>query len=92
MGAAFEIEPKSTKRLLTYFSLAVDEAKLVRSLNVSREKVNRLKSERSNSQRLEFLIYEIDHIVTKLEVVRLRASFDKGYKNFTDRFFANKFL
>jgi len=69
-----QITPTSTARLLTCLGLAIDETKLVRSINESREVIERLESEDPYSHRLLFLNRELSNLETRLIKTRRKAS------------------
>ena len=73
MSDPSEIEPVSTEQLLTCLGLAIDEAKLLRSLIESRELAARLKQENPFSDRLVYLNREIAYLEKKLAEVRRKA-------------------
>jgi len=74
MNISPQIEPVSTERLLTCLGLAIDEAKLVRSIIKSRDTAKKLKMEKPFSQSLVFLNREIEYLEAKLVQVRSRAN------------------
>lgn len=69
-----QIEPRSTARLLTCMSLAIDETKLLRSINKTRLLVRQLEVEHPSSHRLIFLKKEMSTLETRLIQVRSKAS------------------
>jgi len=69
-----QIEPASTGRLLICLGLAIDEAKLVRSLIQSKDLVHTLKAENPISDRLIHLNREINYLEKKLAEVRCQAN------------------
>ncbi len=69
-----QIEPVSTEHLLTCLGLAIDEAKLVRSLIQSQDLARVLKEEKPFSERLIYLNKEIQYLETKLTDVRSNAN------------------
>jgi hypothetical protein len=69
-----QIEPASTCSLLACLGLAIDEAKLVRSLIQSKDMVRQLKAEKSFSDRLIHLNREIKYLEKKLAEVRCQAN------------------
>ena len=73
MSEAFEIESVSTEHLLTCLGLAIDEAKLLRSLIESKEMAALLKQEQPFSDRLVYLNREITYLEKKLAEVRRKA-------------------
>lgn len=74
MSTALTIEPTSTVQLLSCMALAIDEAKLVRSLIESTNRVNILKTNDPCSSRSIYLTREITHIEAKLIQVRNKAA------------------
>ena len=77
MRAAHQIEPTSTDRLLTCLGLAIDEAKLGRSIINSRDLAYKLKTEKSLPERLAHIDREIVYLEAKLAEVREKAN--QGY-------------
>lgn len=69
-----QIEPASTGRLLACLGLAIDEAKLVRSLIQSRDLAHKLKVKNPFSDRLIHLNREIRYLEKKLAEVRCQAN------------------
>ncbi len=67
-------EPVSTDRLLTSLTLAIEEAKLVRSIIESKSIADLLKSEQPLSKRLAHINREIEYLETKLAQLRSRAN------------------
>ena len=61
-----QIEPASTEHLLACLGLAIDEAKLVRSIIKSKDMAYKLKTKNPFSQRLVNLNREIAHLETDL--------------------------
>jgi hypothetical protein len=74
MNISPQIEPVSTKHLLACLGLAIDEAKLVRSLIQSKDTARKLKKENPLSKRSIHLNLEIDYLEAKLVEVRSRAN------------------
>ena len=74
MNVSPQIEPTSTDRLLTCLGLAIDEAKLVRSIIESKDMAHKLKNEKPLSEKLCHLIREIEYLEVKLAKVRSRAN------------------
>ena len=66
MSDPSEIESVSTEQLLNCLGLAIDEAKLLRSLIESRELAAKLKREDPFSDRLVYLNREITYLEKKL--------------------------
>ena len=69
-----QIEPTSTARLLKCMSLAIDETKLLRSINKSKLMVKQLEAENPSSHRLIFLKKEISNLEARLTKIRHKAS------------------
>ncbi len=67
------MKPVSTEQLLTDLGLAVDEAKLVRSLIKSQDLARKLKKENPFSERLIYLNKEIKYMEDQLTKVRSKA-------------------
>ena len=67
-----EPELPSTEQLLTDLSLAIDEAKLVRSLIKSQDLARKLKEENPFSERLIYLNKEVRYMEDKL--IKLRKA------------------
>ncbi|MDH3635350.1 MAG: hypothetical protein OES20_11670 [Gammaproteobacteria bacterium] len=74
MNVSLQIEPTSTNRLLTCLGLAIDEAKLVRSIIESKDLAHKLKNEKPLSEKLRRLNREIEYLEAKLAKVRSRAN------------------
>ena len=74
MDISPQITPTSTAGLLTCLGLAIDETKLVRSINDSREVIKQLESDDPLSHRLLFLRKEISNLETRLAKIRRKAS------------------
>lgn len=74
MDTSPQIEPASTARLLTCLGLAIDETKLVRSINSSRELLKQFEANNPSSHRLLFLRKEISNLEARLTEVRSKAS------------------
>jgi hypothetical protein len=68
-----EIEPVSTEHLLNCLGLAIDEARLLRSLIESKQMAARLRQEQAFSDRLIYLNREISYLEKKLAEVRRQA-------------------
>ena len=71
-----QIELTSKDRLLTCLGLAIDEAKLVRSLIESKDRAGQLKANDPFSQQLIYLNKEINYLEVKLTQVRRTANGD----------------
>ena len=69
-----QIQPVSTGRMLSCLGLAIDEAKLVRSLIQSKDMIHQMKAEKSFSDRLNHLNREIKYLEKKLAEVRYQAN------------------
>ena len=69
-----QIEPTSTARLLTCMSMAIDEIKLLRSINKSKLMFKQLEAENPSSHRLIFLKKEISNLEARLTKIRRKAS------------------
>ena len=74
MNPSTQIEPTSADHLLTCLDLAIDEARLVRSLIKSKEMALKLKDKNPFSDRLLFLNVEIPYLEAKLIQVRCMAN------------------
>ena len=74
MDTSPQIEPASTARLLRCLGLAIDETKLVRSINISREMMRQLEANNPSSHRLLFLSKEIPSLEARLAEIRSKAS------------------
>jgi len=73
MNISPQIEPRSSKHLLICLGLAIDEAKLVRSIVMSRQRADQLISEEAVYDRLGYLNREIEYLEMKLQEVRKQA-------------------
>ena len=69
-----QIEPTSTTRLLSCLGFAIDETKLIRSINKSREAIEQLEADNPSSHRLLFLKREVSSLETRLAKIRNKAS------------------
>jgi hypothetical protein len=69
-----QMEPTSTDRLLTSLGLAIDEAKLIRSIVKSENIVNKVETEKPISRRLLLLNREIELLETKLTRMRSQVN------------------
>lgn len=74
MDISPQIEPTSTGRLLTCLGLAIDETKLIRSINESRKVFAQLETDDPSSHRLLFLEKEISNLEARLAKIRRKAS------------------
>ncbi len=68
-----QIEPTSTKRVLSCMALAIDETKLVRSIIKSRDMASKLRKDNLFTQRFSYLNQEITNLESKLVLVRNKA-------------------
>ena len=66
-------EPASTDRLLASLALAIEEARLVRSIIESQGIADRLRSEKPVSTRLARIDREIEYLESRLAQLRNRA-------------------
>ncbi len=73
MRAAHQIEPTSTDRILKCLGLAIDEARLVRSINESRDMADELKTKQRSPERLAYIDREIEYLDARLAEVRKKA-------------------
>ena len=73
MNEPSEKEPASTEHLLTCMGLAIDEARLLRSLIESKQLAARLKQDQPFSDRLVYLNREITYLEKKLAELRRKA-------------------
>ena len=78
-----QIEPTSTARILTCMSLAIDETKLLISINQSKLVVEQLEAVNPSSHRLIFLKKEISNLETRLIQVRSKARRMRTITNLT---------
>ena len=74
MNSQTETKLVSPESLLSLLELAVEEAKLVRSIADCRETMQKLKSEESGSQRIAQLIREVSIMELKLTNVRRKTN------------------
>ena len=74
MNSSPKNELASTDHLLTCLDLAIDEAKLIRSLIKSKEMAFKLKDKNPFSDRLLFLNVEIPYLEAKLIQLRSMAN------------------
>jgi len=74
MGTLPQIEPVSTKHLLACLGLAIDEAKLIRSLIQSKEMADKLERDNPFSDQSIRLNREITYLESKLAEVRSKVS------------------
>ncbi len=65
--------PASKRRILANLPLAIDEAKLLRSLTVSKELAQKLEQNNPDSNRLQFIEKEIMYLESELENVHRQA-------------------
>jgi hypothetical protein len=78
MISSSQTEPVSTEHLLMCLGLAIDEAKLVRSLIQMQDLARKLKIEKPSSDRLRHMNQEIDKLEHKLVEVRKRSQSHRG--------------
>ena len=74
MDTSPQIEPTSTASLLMSLSLAIDEIKLIRSIENSTAMTKQLELEKPSSHRLLFLKREISTLEARLVKIRSKAS------------------
>ena len=74
MNLSHQIEPASTDRLLACLSLAIDEAKMVKSLIQMKKQAQSLRENTPFSKRLVFLNREISCLERKIGEVRKQAN------------------
>ena len=74
MDTSPHIEPTSTARILACLSLAIDETKLIRSIENSSAMIKQLEAEDPSSHRLLFLKKEITNLETRLANIRITAN------------------
>jgi hypothetical protein len=67
------IDPLTTSHVLQKLSLAIDEIKLVRSINSIKEQVNSPDAEQLESGRRRYLISELRFLNKRLKAVRDKA-------------------
>lgn len=67
-------EPASTDRLLASLTLAIEEARLVRSIIESKGIADRLRSEKPVSRRLAHIDREIEYLESRLAQLRNRTN------------------
>ena len=67
------IDPLTTKRVLQKLGLAIDEIKLVRSINSINEQVSSPDAEQLESGRRRYLISELRVLNKRLQAVRDKA-------------------
>lgn len=77
MDTSPQIEPTSTSRVLACLGLAIDETKLLRSINNSSAMIKRLETEDPASHRLLFLKKEMSNLEARLAKIRSQASRNK---------------
>ena len=68
------IDPTSTSQLLNNLNLAIDETKLVRTINSMQEDIYKIESASGPSKRTQFLRQEVFRLQTKLEDIRNQVS------------------
>jgi hypothetical protein len=69
-----QIDPLSTNGVLQKLGLAIDEIKLVRSINSISEQVRSSGAEQLESGRHQYLLSELRFLSKRLQVVREKAS------------------
>ena len=74
MDTSPQIEPASTARLLRCLGLAIDETKLIKSINESKKMFAQLETHDPSSHRLLFLKKEISNLEARLTKIRRKAS------------------
>ena len=74
MNVTYQIDPASTDRLLTCLDLAIEEAKLVKSLIETKSITDNLEIVKQRSKRPMNLDRDIDYLEKKLAEVRNQAS------------------
>jgi hypothetical protein len=74
MNTSHQIEPTATARLLTCLGLAIDETKLIRSINQSSEVIRQLEADDPGAHRLIFLRRELSSLEARLGKIRRHAS------------------
>lgn len=79
MDTSPQIEPISTTSLLTCLALAIDEIKLIRSIDIAREAIKQLETDNPSSHRMLFLKKEMSNLEARLTETRSRASRKKCY-------------
>lgn len=67
------IDPVSTNQLLNNLSLAIDEAKLVRSISNIEEQIYKIQNTAGPSPRTSFLERELTNLKKELELTRGKA-------------------
>ncbi|MCP4874438.1 MAG: hypothetical protein GY896_03045 [Gammaproteobacteria bacterium] len=70
------IDPLTTSCVLKYFGLAIDEIKLVRSINSISEQVQMSSAMQLESGRRRYLISELRFLNKRLRLVRDKANID----------------
>ncbi len=74
--AVTHIDPLTTSCVLKYFGLAIDEIKLVRSINNINEQVNLSDARQLESGRKRYLISELRFLNKRLRTVREKADLE----------------
>lgn len=67
------IDPVSTNQLLNNLSLAIDEAKLVRSISSIEEQIFKIRNSTGPSARTNFLERELNNLKKELALTRGKA-------------------
>ena len=70
------INPLSTRRVLKQIGLAIDEIKLVRSINSLSQQVDTTNASQLESGRKRYLVSELRFLNKRLQSVRERAAAD----------------
>ena len=67
------IDPVSTNQLLNNLSLAIDEAKLVRSISSIEDQIYKIRNNTGTSPRTNFLERELNNLKKELALTRGKA-------------------
>ena len=73
MDISPQIDPTSTFSILENLSLAIDETKLINSINISRKMIRDLQAGNPSSERLIFLKREVSNLEKRLAKIRAKA-------------------
>ena len=65
-----QIDATSTARLLACLGQAIDEAKLIKSIKISRQMIKDLEEDNPSSERLIFLKKEVSNLEARLVKIR----------------------
>mgnify|MGYP000948348085 CR=1 FL=1 len=68
------IDPSTTDYVLKHLSLAIDEIKLVRSINSINEQIAIGEAAQLEQERRPYLLSELRFLIKRLQVVRERAA------------------